>query len=163
MWRHTDKIPIHHALPDDSLAQISLGNTLTIPVSFRAETLGPFAINPAPSKKRLAKHGSSAAGKMDPTATKRARKRGQMAETAVASKLVTLLPGQTLQLELVFLPARASNEMAAAIHSSFAPGSEVMRSVGLSNFGWFSSPSCLLARRQKRKQENEKKKRWTFQ
>lgn len=34
-------------------AQISLSNPLTIPVSFRLETCGPFAINPTPSKKRL--------------------------------------------------------------------------------------------------------------
>eukprot|EP00903_Cladosiphon_okamuranus_P011029 g10416.t1 len=35
--------------------QISLSNPLTIPVSFRVDTHGPFAINPTPSKKRLHK------------------------------------------------------------------------------------------------------------
>lgn len=159
--------------------QISLSNPLTIPVSFRVETHGPFAINPTPSKKRL-HNGKNAAqrcfggGSGDGGAERREgdeqnhhqgalggggrspkRRRaaagGRTADNSGAAgaaaaapvstpasrrstkrhhhhrqqdQAVLLLPGQNLQLELVFMPSR-SPEMSESLASSFSPGTEV--------------------------------------
>lgn len=158
--------------------QISLSNPLTIPVTFRVDTNGPFAINPAPSKKRL-HSGKSAAqacpgGGGGPDSGTERRERSQSSHhgggdlagagrspkrrraagghaadvsgatgTAAAAaaptpvsrrptknrrqegREVVLLPGQNLQLELVFMPSR-SPEMSESLVSSFSPGTEVL-------------------------------------
>lgn len=175
--------------------QISLSNPLTIPVSFRVETHGPFAINPAPSKNRLQNgrnssqerrsggRSSSSGGCGDDggddeepkdghgqpqplgflgqegysqkrrqtaagvggggiapeTAATAGTVRGEEDPKSVAveaakqrhhhqqkrEQVVVLLPGQNLQLELVFLPSRGTPEMSQALQSSFSPGTEV--------------------------------------
>ena len=167
-------------LLDFAGAQISLSNPLTIPVSFRVGTNGPFAINPTPSKKRL-HNGKRAAQKCfggggggvgtdsgteipggNPVnhhrgggvvgagrSPKRRRAAGghttgvsdAMGTAAAAAptpvsprptktqrhegrEVVLLLPGQNLQLELVFMPSR-SPEMSESLASSFSPGTEV--------------------------------------
>lgn len=175
--------------------QISLSNPLTIPVTFRLETRGPFAINSTPSKKRLPvrKKGlglgyqtGTATGALAATgntedsmldysrisdvATKHAafdddngnphafdpsestlknsskkaadgggrmpgsggsgnsaKRRGDGGASTSLSKSVKLLPGRNLQLELVFLPSKASGDVSAALQSSFTPGSEVYK------------------------------------
>lgn len=55
------------------------------------------------------------------------RKKLENSRTRMTStRLAKLLPGQNLQLEVVFLPAMASTEGTAGMfQSSFAPGSEV--------------------------------------
>eukprot|EP00752_Nemacystus_decipiens_P011479 g10191.t1 len=147
--------------------QISLSNPLTIPVSFRVDTHGPFAINPAPSRKRLhngksATHKYCGGGSSTDSGTesryrgglvgvgrspKRRRAAGGHAAdvsdatgTTVAAapapvsrkpaknhrregREEVLLPGQNLQLELVFMPSR-SPEMSESLVSSFSPGTE---------------------------------------
>ncbi|CAM9765369.1 unnamed protein product, partial [Ectocarpus sp. 13 AM-2016] len=164
---------------------ISLSNPLTIPVSFRVETSGPFVINPSPPKKRLnsgktyfetqvrgGRGGGDAA-----RCQGRRRQQSQLADNnsqatrsgdgascayigqRTASMmdtqdhnqhqkqhhpecqhrrtkdLISLLPGQNLQLEVVFLPSRASAEMSECLKSSFSPGTEdiprlVLRTTG---------------------------------
>lgn len=46
--------------------------------------------------------------------------------TTSPSQTVKLLPGQNLQLEIVFLPSKEGPHAAAALRSSFTPGSEVI-------------------------------------
>lgn len=53
------------------------------------------------------------------------RKRDGRCAAPDARRTEKLLPGQKYQMELVFMPARASAEMAEALQSSFCPGSEV--------------------------------------
>lgn len=55
------------------------------------------------------------------------QRRGNNRTRNTSTRLVKLLPGQNLQLEVVFLPATASaaHGTAGILQSSFAPGSEV--------------------------------------
>ncbi|CAM9318807.1 unnamed protein product [Ectocarpus sp. 12 AP-2014] len=164
--------------------QISLSNPLTVPVSFRVETSGPFVINPYPPKKRLnsgktsfetqvtggggggddarcrgrrrqqsqlagnnsqatrsgdgascANRGQRSASVMDTQDHNQHQQHHPQRQHRRSKDLISLLPGQNRQLEVVFLPSRASAEMSECLKSSFSPGTEdiprlVLRTTG---------------------------------
>lgn len=180
--------------PSADFLQISLSNPLTIPVSFRVETSGPFVINPFPPKKRLnsgktsfeTQLSSGGGGGDDARCQGRRRQQSQLADNNIQATrspkrrragdgascanrdqrtasvmdtqdhnqhqkqhhperqhrrtkdLISLLPGQNRQLEVVFLPSRASAEMSECLKSSFSPGTEVI----LRHLTHWSGPQC---------------------
>lgn len=63
--------------------------------------------------------------------TGRRRGGGRGVASASQQQAVKLLPGQNYQMELVFLPATASEDIEEALQSSFCPGSEVRRTTVL--------------------------------
>lgn len=71
------------------------------------------------------KGGQSQHGRCSGSGGTTGRNRGGRGAALASQRTVKLLPGQNYQMELVFLPARASAEMAQALQSSFCPGSEV--------------------------------------
>lgn len=131
--------------------QVSLSNPFTIPIFFRLETWGPFVVNPVlpgckNTEPRLFNglHGASDVGAttLNGDGTSRSSRKIQRENNGHTGRhcnnpgervgsssrgAMQLLPGQSIELELVFLPARApAEEMAKELlHTSFTPGSEV--------------------------------------
>ena len=94
-------------------------------------TLAGFVAAQQPTAETLGgrEHGDSHPGKVrcggGRGGTGRRLRGGRSAASASQQRSVKLLPGQNYQMELVFLPATASEDITEALQSSFCPGSEV--------------------------------------